>query len=308
MLSYIRPSGHAGAAAAGRAGRAARRPARAAGRPVRHAGGEAGLMSRSRARAVARLRRARRRPSSLAPLVSANYRDVPARASSRVYLIALLGLEHPHRLHRPDLARPRRVHGHRRLHDDDPRRRPRLARPLDDSRSPASSPALLGLAFGLIATRFAGPYLALATFAIPLSFIGLLKRFPHFTGGGIGKNLPQLHAEFGLGTNPSIWFYGVTLGGRARDAAARALHRPRTLRPRAPRGPRQRDRRRRRTASRRPGSRPPPSASPRSSAASPARSTRSASPTSTPTPSRSSSRSCLLVGIVDRGRRRRPGA
>ena len=68
----------------------------------------------------------------------------------------------------------------------------------------------LGLAFGLIATRFAGPYLALATFAIPLSFIGLLKRFPHFTGGGIGKNLPQLHAEFGLDTNPSIWFYSVT--------------------------------------------------------------------------------------------------
>ena len=68
----------------------------------------------------------------------------------------------------------------------------------------------LGLAFGLIATRFAGPYLALATFAIPLSFIGLLKRFPHFTGGGIGKNLPQLHAEFGLDTHPSVWFYGIT--------------------------------------------------------------------------------------------------
>jgi len=69
---------------------------------------------------------------------------------------------------------------------------------------------VLGLAFGLIATRFAGPYLALATFAIPLSFIGLLKRFPHFTGGGIGKNLPQLHAEFGLGMSPSIWFYSVS--------------------------------------------------------------------------------------------------
>jgi branched-chain amino acid transport system permease protein len=69
---------------------------------------------------------------------------------------------------------------------------------------------VLGLAFGLIATRFAGPYLALATFAIPLSFIGLVKRFPHFTGGGIGKNLPQLHAELGIDTSPSIWFYGVT--------------------------------------------------------------------------------------------------
>ena len=68
---------------------------------------------------------------------------------------------------------------------------------------------LIGIAFGIPATRFAGPYLALATFAIPLAFIGLLKRFPHFTGGNVGKNLPQLHAQFGWGTSPSIWFYTV---------------------------------------------------------------------------------------------------
>jgi branched-chain amino acid transport system permease protein len=66
-----------------------------------------------------------------------------------------------------------------------------------------------GLLFGLPATRFAGPYLALATFAIPLSFIGLLKRFPHFTGGNVGKSLPQLHPEFGVHANPSVWFYAV---------------------------------------------------------------------------------------------------
>jgi branched-chain amino acid transport system permease protein len=69
---------------------------------------------------------------------------------------------------------------------------------------------VIGLAFGLPATRFAGPYLALATFAIPFSFIGILKRFPHFTGGNIGKNLPQLHAELGIDANPSLWFYLVT--------------------------------------------------------------------------------------------------
>ena len=67
-----------------------------------------------------------------------------------------------------------------------------------------------GLLFGLPATRFAGPYLALATFAIPLSFIGILRRFPHFTGGNVGKNLPQLHAEFGLDVQPSVWFYAVS--------------------------------------------------------------------------------------------------
>jgi branched-chain amino acid transport system permease protein len=67
----------------------------------------------------------------------------------------------------------------------------------------------IGLAFGLPATRFSGPYLALATFAIPLAFIGLLKRFPHFTGGNVGKNLPQLRSELGWHVNPSIWFYVV---------------------------------------------------------------------------------------------------
>jgi branched-chain amino acid transport system permease protein len=68
---------------------------------------------------------------------------------------------------------------------------------------------LVGLAFGLPATRFAGPYLALATFAIPLAFIGLLKRFPVFTGGTLGKQLPSLHSELGLETNPSVWIYWV---------------------------------------------------------------------------------------------------
>jgi branched-chain amino acid transport system permease protein len=66
-----------------------------------------------------------------------------------------------------------------------------------------------GLLFGLPATRFSGPYLALATFAIPLSFIGILKRFPHFTGGTNGKQLPALKSEFGLHTNPSVWIYWV---------------------------------------------------------------------------------------------------
>jgi branched-chain amino acid transport system permease protein len=69
---------------------------------------------------------------------------------------------------------------------------------------------LAGLAFGLPATRFAGPYLALATFAIPLSFIGLLKRFPHFTGGTLGKQLQTAHAQFGIHASPSLWIYIVS--------------------------------------------------------------------------------------------------
>jgi branched-chain amino acid transport system permease protein len=69
---------------------------------------------------------------------------------------------------------------------------------------------IAGIAFGLPATRFAGPYLALATFAVPLAFIGLLKRFPHFTGGTLGKQLPSLHSEFGLKMNGSVWIYWVS--------------------------------------------------------------------------------------------------
>jgi branched-chain amino acid transport system permease protein len=69
---------------------------------------------------------------------------------------------------------------------------------------------IAGLVFGLPATRFAGPYLALATFAIPLSFIGLLKRFPHFTGGTLGKQLPSIHSQFGIKANSSVWIYWVS--------------------------------------------------------------------------------------------------
>lgn len=67
----------------------------------------------------------------------------------------------------------------------------------------------MGLLFGLPATRFAGPYLALATFAIPLAFIGLLKNFGHFTGGVPGKTMPLLRPELGVDSNPSLWLYGV---------------------------------------------------------------------------------------------------
>jgi len=56
----------------------------------------------------------------IAPLLSSNYRTFQL-AFVGIYLIALLRAEHPHRAHRPDLARSRRVHGHRGVHDDDPR-------------------------------------------------------------------------------------------------------------------------------------------------------------------------------------------
>src|SRR5262249_14697255 len=68
----------------------------------------------------------------------------------------------------------------------------------------------VGILFGIPATRLAGPYLALATFAIPLSFIALLKRFQGFTGGGLGKNLRLLGPEYGADVSPSLWLYIVS--------------------------------------------------------------------------------------------------
>jgi branched-chain amino acid transport system permease protein len=65
----------------------------------------------------------------------------------------------------------------------------------------------VGLLFGIPATRFAGPYLALATFAIPLTFIALLKRFQGFTGGSLGKSLHLLRPEFGVSAHPNVWLY-----------------------------------------------------------------------------------------------------
>ncbi len=47
-----------------------------------------------------------------------------------------------------------------------------------------------GLLFGIPALRLAGPYLALATFAIAVAVPSLAKRFDHFTGGSSGITLP----------------------------------------------------------------------------------------------------------------------
>jgi branched-chain amino acid transport system permease protein len=47
-----------------------------------------------------------------------------------------------------------------------------------------------GFLFGIPALRLAGPYLALATFAIAVAVPSLAKRFDHFTGGSSGITLP----------------------------------------------------------------------------------------------------------------------
>ena len=50
----------------------------------------------------------------------------------------------------------------------------------------------LGFLFGFPALRLRGVYLALATFAIPIALVALVKKYAGFTGGGGGKILPRV--------------------------------------------------------------------------------------------------------------------
>ena len=182
--------------APGRPARDPRRPARKAVRALRAQRGEAGVTRRVAqappARRVRRARGRRLRPAVVRLRVSRPAarlrRDLPDRDHRA---------QHPHRLHRADLARPRRVHGGRRLHDRDPDGRLRRQGRVDDPdrggvdghrRLPLRVPAL----------RLSGLYLALATFAIAVSTPAVIKRFEGFTGGGSGINLfglPELTAS-----------------------------------------------------------------------------------------------------------------
>ncbi len=67
-----------------------------------------------------------------------------------------------------------------------------------------------GYLFGLPALRLAGVYLALATFALPISIASLEKHFRGFTGGGTGIIMHLPKVELGLHTNPSRWLYYLT--------------------------------------------------------------------------------------------------
>ena len=151
----------------------------------------------------------------VAPFLSHALPHVPARVRRHLPDRAPRA-RHPHRLHRPDLARSRRVHGHRRVHDHDPRRRPRLARPLDD---PGRRRRRRRHRARLRAARRRDSPARISRSRRSRSrssFIGILKRFPHFTGGNVGKNLPQLHAGVRLAHEPVDLVLRRLLDRRAR--------------------------------------------------------------------------------------------
>jgi branched-chain amino acid transport system permease protein len=74
---------------------------------------------------------------------------------------------------------------------------------------------LFGYAFGLPAQRLAGVSLALATFAVAVSFPQILKKFENVTGGGGGLNLNLPETPFGLDISVPHWLYYEAWGTAA---------------------------------------------------------------------------------------------
>jgi branched-chain amino acid transport system permease protein len=72
-----------------------------------------------------------------------------------------------------------------------------------------------GYAFGLPAQRLEGVSLALATFAVAVSFPQILKKFENVTGGGGGLNLNLPKTPFGLDISVPHWLYYEAWGTAA---------------------------------------------------------------------------------------------
>jgi len=85
---------------------------------------------------------------------------------------------------------------------------------------------LLGVAFGLPALRFEGPYLALVTLATAVAMPQLLKYFDTWTGGQQGINLVKVEPPPGLGIGRDYWLYLIVLAVLllAMRVAANILH------------------------------------------------------------------------------------
>jgi branched-chain amino acid transport system permease protein len=71
---------------------------------------------------------------------------------------------------------------------------------------------LAGFLFGFPALRFAGVYLALATFAVPVAVVSLAKKFEGFTGGGGGLVMQLPRSELGFDLTTNHWLYYLTWG------------------------------------------------------------------------------------------------
>ncbi|TDC57096.1 branched-chain amino acid ABC transporter permease [Actinomadura sp. KC345] len=79
---------------------------------------------------------------------------------------------------------------------------------------------VIGLAFGIPATRLHGLYLALVTLAIAIFLVPLLKRFESVTGGSMGLTLEKPEPPGWTGLAPDQWLYFLALAGTLLASAA----------------------------------------------------------------------------------------
>ena len=74
--------------------------------------------------------------------------------------------------------------------------------------------AFVGFFLGFPALRLSGPYLAIATLALAISFPSVMRKYDQFTGGSEGIRPPPLQAPGALDMLDRIdWLYFVALGG-----------------------------------------------------------------------------------------------
>ncbi len=74
--------------------------------------------------------------------------------------------------------------------------------------------AFVGVFLGIPALRLSGPYLAIATLALAISFPSVMRKYDQFTGGSEGIRPPPLQAPGALDMLDRIdWLYFVALGG-----------------------------------------------------------------------------------------------
>ena len=187
--------------------------------------------SRARRRCVVVAARARR----VLPFVA---QRLPPRRSARrsaIYFIADPRPEHPHRLHGPDLDRPRRVHGDRRLHDGDPVARPRHEPDRDAAAGLRDLLRLRRRSSASRRSRFSGVYLALATFALARLGAAAPAQVLELPGGSNGIQTSRRRSATS-GSTASAWAL------RRDPLRARVAAPARPDRPGLPRRPRQRDR------------------------------------------------------------------
>ena len=130
-----------------------------------------------------------------------------------IYSVVGLGLMLLVGLHRPVLARPRRLPRRRRVHRGGAASARACRFPLALAR-PRLVSAAVGVVVGLPALRVKGIYLAIATLAFGFIVVEVFARWESVTGGNAGKHVKAPRACSAGAADTDVSFYFICLGRR----------------------------------------------------------------------------------------------